>query len=857
MRARPGRFLACLAGLLLACGGADGSAEQPAGGGSSSVGGAPVGRGHPAGAAATDSAAAGSADARTSPTTLPAGLLVWESNRSGAWRIWRRELPVGAPEQLSGDERGRRHCCPHLSPDGSRLAYLSLPASAGEYPRPTETGELRLLDLASGRERLLAPAARTYLEDRAAIWHGPERLVYIDAEGFTVLRDLAAGEERRLTRRPRAEYGWLIDRTLSWATWGRPTFAPYDATRRTVAERQRLAGCQPYFSYDGRWGFWTAGAGGPLARIDLASGARGTIVAKGDPRLSDELGYLYFPMLSADGRLFAFGASAGEHDHHSSDYEIFVAEADPETLELLDDPVRVTRDPGVDRFPDVWARPLQLGSRRGEAPFTAEIEAPRAGAWSWDLGDGSTAEGSSVRHTWSRPGRYRIVARGSGGGEAAGEVLVVPASPPSIQETRLRDRGGRVEVLFDEPVSAPADASVALGSGRRIAEWSLSTEGRTLTVVPAEPVRRPDRLLLAGFEDRAGEPNALPETVLDLEPPLWPTDRDALQLLWQTGDSSNLVPDPEQGVERAIQLEAGGRAHLDHFFRMVLAAGYFATGQDEGNRLRWALQATNELTLELTLQPAAASQSGRVVSFAGRGGENFSLWQQGETFGWTLRVGSPHSSQRPDASVEIGPLPAERASHLVLTHSPSRTRVWVDGELRLESDAIPGDFFQFRTLPLTVGARAGGGGDWAGTVEGLAIWNRVLADEAIREDRLRYRAVIERRPEVPSWEVEAEVVAVSETPTPQEITPYTRALRTVDYRIVRWLSGEPRGDRVRVVEWAMLDGRPLPAPAPGSRERLVLESFANNPQLEGLYLSDTLGGDSASALLYAPGSAVR
>ena len=57
---------------------------------------------------------------------LPArGLVTWESNRSGAWRIWTRRLEGSPARQLSPDEPGRQHCCAHLSPDGSKLVYLS------------------------------------------------------------------------------------------------------------------------------------------------------------------------------------------------------------------------------------------------------------------------------------------------------------------------------------------------------------------------------------------------------------------------------------------------------------------------------------------------------------------------------------------------------------------------------------------------------------------------------------------------------------------------------------------------------------------------------------------------------------
>ena len=59
--------------------------------------------------------------------------------------------------------------------------------------------------------------------------------------------------------------------TLTHATRGLPSFSPLNRVRGRVAERTVLGGCQPYFSHDGRWGYWMAGAGGPIHRIDLAS----------------------------------------------------------------------------------------------------------------------------------------------------------------------------------------------------------------------------------------------------------------------------------------------------------------------------------------------------------------------------------------------------------------------------------------------------------------------------------------------------------------------------------------------------------------------------------------------------------
>jgi hypothetical protein len=626
---------------------------------------------------------------------------VWESNRSGAWRIWRRPLDRDAPSQLTRDEPGRRHCCPHLAPDGSRLVYLSLRDGRYDYPGPTATGELRLLDLASGAERTLAPAARTYLEDRAAVWHGRDAVAFIDGAGRSVRLDLVGSQSELLTAEEQPEYGWLIDATGSFASTGRPSFAPYQAERRAVAERTVLGGCQPYFSQDGRWGFWTAGAGGPINRMELVSRETATIVAKSDPSLPDGLSYLYFPMLSADGRLLAFGASRGEHDHHTSDYEILVAEVDPATLELASVPVRMTSHPATDRFPDVWGDPAALAERRPLAP-----------------------------------------------------------APPFA------------------PAAAPGG------------------------------------------------------------PALWPASEEGLLFAWQTGEAANLVFDPALGADRASLLEPNGRAHLDHDFAMVVDEGAFSSSAEEGARLRGGLQATNTMTIEAVVTAVAGeaggSDGGRVLALAAGGEQNLALRLSSGRLGFTLRVGSPRRPN-PEASAELTQLAAGRATHVALTYTPGRTELYLDGERVRVSNAVQGDFFHFRNLRLAVGD-----GSWRGTVEGVAIWNRVLDAAEIAEDALRYRSLLDRRAAVPRWVVEARPLERSATPTLQRISPYRQALAVVEYEVVRRLEGEALPARIRVAEWAILDGKAVALPAGAEDAVLSLELFTDNPQLEALYLSDTL-----------------
>ena len=312
--------------FLLACGGAPPGEVREEGGEVVAVAAAEVAREAgpgPAGMAAAETESSEEVERGFGP-----GLVVWESNRSGAWRIWARDLDGGTPRRLSPDEPGRDHCCPHISPDGRRVSYLSGLGGGREYPADGFLGELRLIAPDGTGDRVAASAARSYFENRAVVWRSPRELIHIAGDRATVLLDVDDGTSRRLADPP-AERGWLIDATLSWATTGLPEFALYDAGRRAIVPRRRLGGCQPFFSRDGRWGYWAAGAGGPIDRVDRAGQRRGRILAKNDPRVPDGFGYAYFPMSSADGRLFAWAASQGGHDHFRTDYEVFVAESDP------------------------------------------------------------------------------------------------------------------------------------------------------------------------------------------------------------------------------------------------------------------------------------------------------------------------------------------------------------------------------------------------------------------------------------------------------------------------------------------------------------------------------------------------
>jgi len=327
-------------------------------------------------------------------------------------------------------------------------------------------------------------------------------------------------------------YGFLINATRSHATTGSPSFSLFNASSLGITNQKRLGGCQPYFTHDGRWGFWMGGSGGPINRIDLATREVSPILKKHDPRMPKNRSYLYFPMVARDGRLFACAASPNQHDHFRSDYDIFVAPLNPRTLELTGTPVRYSFHKGTDRFPDVFLATMQLGQHSGEAPHTVSLNATDARrAWHWDFGDDRTANGPRTSHTYTRPGEYQVQATYNGK-QLNGLVTVEPGAPPKLLGGWLKsDR--EIMVQFDEPIKID-QLSASLDSRVKVNRSSVDEKGTMLILELAGKLSQADTLHLHGITDAAQRPNRMSPQAVQITPLAWPSNREGLQYLFET-----------------------------------------------------------------------------------------------------------------------------------------------------------------------------------------------------------------------------------------------------------------------------------------------------------------------------------
>ena len=517
---------------------------------------------------ATPATPAGTVIPALSRTDADKILVVWESNRSGEFRIWRQDIPGGEPRQISAEEPGRDHCCAKLSPDGSRLVYLSLPGGARKYSQ--DAGPLHLVDADGGRDRILVPAARHYGEHRAAVWWGEDELVYIDGESATQRLRLATGATTELIGARAASAtahpgeGWLVAPGGQVASGNTPTFSD-PAGGEGVRIRPSLGGCQPAFSLDGRFAVWSAGAGGPIDALDLATRRSWTVLEKSDPHLPADRGYSYFPMLSNDASLLAVGASAGEHDHFRADYDIYVLELDPSTLLPAPSDANsahvVAPHPGVDRFPDLYrpTRPVDPAGAKGvQTAATAATAVPAAAeplagdaltrrglVFLWQRADAENRVSTDSSSETLRPqglawiDRHRALALGGGSFSAAEQTAL------RLAETLLAKHQMTLSLLVTPASLRERGAIVAFSDGPRARNFVLRQEGDQVVFALrtsdsekeglAVPVARlastapthllltfsPGRLAVIVDGDRAGdaaEPIALPGDLFHWRP---------------------------------------------------------------------------------------------------------------------------------------------------------------------------------------------------------------------------------------------------------------------------------------------------------------------------------------------------
>jgi len=292
--------------------------------------------------------------------------------------------------------------------------------------------------------------------------------------------------------------------------------------------------------------------------------------------------------------------------------------------------------------------------------------------------------------------------------------------------------------------------------------------------------------------------------------------------------------------QREVWPEPSGLARRDRNYAMILERGAF-TLAGAGAHLTEQARASGALGVEMLLAPHGTSTTGELPVLtisASEGRPCLELALEGDCL--VARAGA--AGTRP---LRLAVLAAERPSHVVVNCRDDLVVCYVEGRPAFRSAGAGVRLAGWSGTDLVFGG-AGPHGR-AATLEGVAIYARLLDEEEALAGSRRRAAALAARPPVERLEVRARLLERSPVPEAKDIAPYTRALAVYEYEVAEVLAGDCPARRIRVAHWGLMDGRPLAIreARAGSSMRMRLERFDANPQLESEWLSDALPPDDA------------
>ncbi len=309
----------------------------------------------------------------------------------------------------------------------------------------------------------------------------------------------------------------------------------------------------------------------------------------------------------------------------------------------------------------------------------------------------------------------------------------------------------------------------------------------------------------------------------------WPGETSGLVWVWDSAEAKNEAPAMD-GETRpfACKGQLRGLARFGSNHELLLDGGSFEADAEAGMRVTRFCRKSGEFSVEATIVPFAgsAAKPAPIISL----GSNFALEQEGNRFAVRLQT----SKNRENRQI-FGQISPNQPIHLVVTYRDGSLRAYLNGQTALQSDETRGNLENWAEDARFI---LGDGKTWPGSLQAVAVLNQVAnAEEAQRRHRLLQSRLVQNEP--PTTVVEASLQQSTPAPAPAAIAPYRRALVENVYQVERVISGpKPAQNRVIVLQWAILDAKPLAAfPKAGTKRQLTLQPLAAHPQLKSEHRS--------------------
>ncbi len=213
---------------------------------------------------------------------------------------------------------------------------------------------------------------------------------------------------------------------------------------------------------------------------------------------------------------------------------------------------------------------------------------------------------------------------------------------------------------------------------------------------------------------------------------------DGLIALYNFEEDSGTVVADTSGVDPALDLvidDLDGVTWLQGALQINTPTIIASVGA--ATKVEMAIQASNEVTLEVWIEPANTTQGGpaRIVSISGdTSNRNITLGQAREAY--IARIVSTQTTNNgllgiatPRSDVVPGQL-----THLVVSHNTNgMRRFYVNGVLR-SHNVLGGSFSNWGSYPFVIGNEPVGSRPWLGTMHLAAIYSRALSADEVAQN---------------------------------------------------------------------------------------------------------------------------
>ncbi|MEY3480143.1 MAG: hypothetical protein RIQ71_918 [Verrucomicrobiota bacterium] len=315
----------------------------------------------------------------------------------------------------------------------------------------------------------------------------------------------------------------------------------------------------------------------------------------------------------------------------------------------------------------------------------------------------------------------------------------------------------------------------------------------------------------------------------------WPSSKRGLLFLWKNNRLGNTPAQDVLGRRPAVA-SLSGEAYFGPEYELILRNGS-ARVEGYDRALINGIKASEAFSVEFVVSSQGPDRSGTHKLLAledGARGINFAIREAAGNLVLSLRGSATESAGR---MVTLCLLEPGRKKHVLVTYTGGVVTCFLDG-IKISGQALEvGSLSAWNdNAKLVLGEfYPEQDSGWSGSIEGVAVYDRGLAEHEVSRNAVLFRDILRRRPKRPSWQVEAQLVSRRPAPQAEDIAPYRRALVVNRYKLIK---GEITGvsdHNLMLAEWALLDGREPKSfrkKRVGETRLIKLERFDDHPQLQ-------------------------